>query len=145
MKNGGIIHYSFFIIHYHAEEYEMAESRVNILESKSKAFALRIVKLYQYLREKKESVLSKQLLRSGTSIGANIAEGKYAQSKDDFINKNSVALKEASETLYWLDLMIEARLLDEMNAADSLRADCEELIRILVASIKTAKGTKKNN
>ena len=71
----------------------MAGSRVNILESKSKAFALRIVKLYQYLREKKESVLSKQLLRSGTSIGANIAEGKYAQSKDDFINKNSVALK----------------------------------------------------
>jgi four helix bundle protein len=118
----------------------MAESRVNILESKSKAFALRIVKLYQYLREKKESVLSKQLLRSGTSIGANIAEGKYAQSKDDFINKNSVALKEASETLYWLDLMIEAKLLDEMNAADSLRADCEELIRILVSSIKTAKA-----
>ena len=118
----------------------MVEQRVNILESKSKAFALRIVKLYQYLREKKESVLSKQLLRSGTSIGANIAEGKYAQSKDDFINKNSVALKEASETLYWLDLMIEAKLLDEMNAADSLRTDCEELIRILVSSIKTAKG-----
>ena len=140
MKNGGIIHYSFFIIHYHAEEYEMAESRVNILESKSKAFALRIVKLYQYLREKKESVLSKQLLRSGTSIGANIAEGKYAQSKDDFINKNSVALKEASETLYWLDLMIEAKLLDGLAAADSLRTDCEELIRILVSSIKTAKG-----
>jgi four helix bundle protein len=98
------------------------------------------VKLYQYLREKKESVLSKQLLRSGTSIGANIAEGKYAQSKDDFINKNSIALKEASETLYWIDLMIEAKLLDEMNAADSLRAACEELIRILVSSIKTAKA-----
>ena len=118
----------------------MAESRVNILELKSKVFALRIIKLYQCLRGIKESVLTKQLLRSGTSIGANIAEGKYAQSKDDFINKNSVALKEASETLYWLDLMIEAKLLDEMNAADSLRADCEELIRILVASIKTAKG-----
>lgn len=118
----------------------MAESRVNILELKSKSFALRIVKLYQYLREKKESILSKQLLRSGTSIGANIAEGKYAQSKGDFINKNSVALKEASETLYWLNLLIDARLLDDTDATNSLKADCEELIRILVASIKTAKA-----
>ena len=71
----------------------MVEQRVNILEVKSKAFALRIVKLYQYLREKKESVLSKQLLRSGTSIGANIAEGKYAQSRNDFISKQTIALK----------------------------------------------------
>ena len=118
----------------------MNEGRVNILEVKSKAFALRIVRLYQYLRGKKESVLSKQILRSGTSIGANIAEGKYAQSRDDFISKNSVALKEASETLYWLDLLIEAKFLDGLEATASLRADCEELIRILVASIKTAKG-----
>ena len=73
-------------------------------------------------------------------IGANIAEGKYAQSKDDFISKNSVALKEASETLYWLDLLIETGMLEGLEAADSLRADCEELIRILVSSIKTAKG-----
>ena len=117
----------------------MNEPRVNILEVKSKAFALRIVKLYQYLRGKKESVLSKQILRSGTSIGANIAEGKFAQSKDDFINKNSVALKEASETLYWLDLLMEANLLDGLDATESLKNDCEELIRILVASIKTAR------
>jgi len=120
----------------------MSEQRVNILEVKSKAFALRIVKLYQYLRDHKESVLSKQILRSGTSIGANIAEGKYAQSKDDFINKNAVALKEASETLYWLDLLIEAHLLDGLEATSSLRADCEELIRILVSSIKTAKANR---
>lgn len=118
----------------------MVEQRANILEVKSKAFALRIVKLYHYLREKKESVLSKQLLRSGTSIGANIAEGKYAQSKDDFINKNSIALKEASETLYWLNLLIDAKLLDDTDATNSLKSDCEELIRILVSSIKTAKG-----
>ena len=118
----------------------MNESRVNILEVKSKAFALRIIKLYQYLRAQKESVLSEQILRSGTSIGANIAEGKYAQSKDDFINKNSIALKEASETLYWLDLLIESRMLDGVDATESLKNDCEELIRILVASIKTAKG-----
>lgn len=117
----------------------MSMERVNILETKSKAFALRIVRLYQYLRRKRESVLSKQILRSGTSIGANIAEGKYAQSKDDFINKNSVALKEAAETLYWLDLLIETKLLVGLEATDSLKADCEELIRILTSSIKTAK------
>ena len=118
----------------------MIERRINILEVKSKAFALRIVKLYQYLRGAKESILSKQILRSGTSIGANIAEGKYAQSRGDFVNKNSVALKEASETLYWLGLLKEAKLLDGFDAAESLRADCEEIIRILVASIKTAKS-----
>ncbi len=118
----------------------MNEKRVNVLEVKSKAFALRIIKLYQCLRGTKESVLSKQILRSGTSIGANIAEGKYAQSKDDFISKNSIALKEASETLYWLNLLIEAKLLDDIDAVNSIKADCEELIRILVASMKTAKG-----
>ena len=135
--------YSSFIVHFSLKSTwneTMNEPRVNILEVKSKAFALRIVKLYQYLRGKKESVLSKQILRSGTSIGANIAEGKYAQSKDDFINKNSVALKEASETLYWLDLLMEANLLDGLDATESLKNDCEELIRILVSSIKTAKG-----
>jgi len=120
----------------------MSDQRVNILAAKSKTFALRIVKLYQYLRDRKESVLSKQILRSGTSIGANIAEGKYAQSKDDFINKNAVALKEASETLYWLDLLSEAKLLDGLEATSSLRTDCEELIRILVSSIKTAKTNR---
>ena len=118
----------------------MTGQRVNIVEIKSKAFALRIVKLYRYLRDKRESVLSKQVLRSGTSIGANIAEGKYAQSKDDFIAKNGIALKEASETLYWLDLLLESGYLKCLSAAESLRGDCEELIRILVASIKTARG-----
>ena len=118
----------------------MNEKRVNVLEVKSKAFALRIIKLYQCLRGTKESVLSKQILRSGTSIGANIAEGKYDQSKDDFISKNSIALKEASETLYWLNLLIEANLLNDIDVVNSIKADCEELIRILVSSIKTAKG-----
>lgn len=118
----------------------MASEHINIVEVKSKAFALRIVKLYKYLRDKRESVLSKQILRSGTSIGANIAEGKYAQSKDDFISKNGIALKEASETLYWLDLLLESGYLTDLPAADTLRADCEEIIRILVASIKTARG-----
>ena len=114
----------------------MAES---ILVVKSKAFALRIVKLHQYLRGKKESVMAKQVLRSGTSIGANIAEGKFAQSKDDFVSKYGIALKEASETLYWLELLFDAGYLSNAEAALSLRADCEELIRMLVASIRTAK------
>lgn len=135
MNNGGI----FAIRMLWNRSKGMSMERVNILETKSKAFALRIVRLYQYLRSKRESVLSKQILRSGTSIGANIAEGKYAQSKDDFINKNSVALKEAAETLYWLDLLIETKLLVGLEAMDSLKADCEELIRILTSSIKTAK------
>ena len=118
----------------------MNEKRVNVLEVKSKAFALRIIKLYQCLRGTKESVLSKQILRSGTSIGANIAEGKYAQSKDDFINKNSIALKEASETLYWLELLHETGFIPDSDSYQSLYTDCEELICILVASIKTAKA-----
>jgi len=111
----------------------------SVLVVKSKVFALRIVRLYQYLRDKKESVMSKQVLRSGTSIGANVAEGKFAQSKDDFVSKYGIALKEASETLYWLELLHDAGYLPDEEAAMSLRADCEELVRILVASIKTAK------
>ena len=84
----------------------------NIILDKSKAFAVRIIKFYQYLcDEKKEFVLSKQLLRSGTSIGANARESKNAQSKADFINKLSIALKEANETLYWLELFLESPLL----------------------------------
>jgi len=111
----------------------------SVVAEKSKAFALRIVKLYAYLRGRKESVLSKQVLRSGTSIGANIAEGAFAQSKDDFASKYGIALKEASETLYWIDLLIAAEYLPDDSNTQSLRADCEELIRILAASVKTAK------
>jgi len=119
----------------------MGRSRVagSVVAEKSKAFALRIVKLYAYLRDRKESVLSKQVLRSGTSIGANIAEGVFAQSKDDFASKYGIALKEASETLYWIDLLIEAGYLPDDTGFQSLRAECEELIRILAASVKTVK------
>ena len=77
----------------------------SILLTKSKAFALRVVRLYKYLRERKESVIAKQMLRAGTSIGANIAESRYAQSKTDFASKLQIALKEAAETEYWLELL----------------------------------------
>ncbi len=114
----------------------MAES---IMFTKAKAFALRIVRLYKYLRERKESVIAKQMLRSGTSIGANIAESRYAQSKSDFASKLQIALKEAAETQYWLELLRDAELVANDNTFASLCDDCTELIKLLTASVKTAK------
>ena len=112
----------------------------SILFTKSKAFALRIVRLYKYLREHKESVIAKQMLRAGTSIGANIAESRYAQSKADFASKLQIALKEASETEYWLELLRDAELVEPVPAFDSICDDCTELIKMLTASVKTAKA-----
>ena len=111
----------------------------SILLTKSKAFALRVVRLYKYLRERKESVIAKQMLRSGTSIGANIAESRYAQSKTDFASKLQIALKEAAETEYWLELLRDSELVEPSPAFDSLCADCTELLKLLTSSVKTAK------
>ena len=109
----------------------------NTVACKSKRFAIRTVKLYKYLcEEKKEYVLSKQLLRSGTSIGANIAESECAISKKDFLAKLYIAFKEASETLYWLDLLFETEYLTEQEYR-SVRADCEEIRKMLSAATKT--------
>ena len=95
------------------------------------------MKLYKYLTvEKKEYVLSKQILRSGTSIGANIAESQFAQSRKDFLSKLYIALKECAETIYWLDLLFETEYLSE-NEYQSLRNDCEELRKMLSSSTKT--------
>lgn len=111
----------------------------NIVSDKSKAFAVRIIKLYQYLvSEKREFVLSKQLLRSGTSIGANVKEAVRGQSKADFISKMSIALKEASETEYWLELLYETDFLDKKQF-DSIYADNQELLKILTSIIKSSK------
>lgn len=112
----------------------------SITLKKSKAFALRIVRLYKYLREYKESVIAKQMLRAGTSIGANIAESRYAQSKTDFASKLQIALKEAAETEYWLELLRDAELVESSPAFDSICDDCTELIKMLTASVKTAKA-----
>lgn len=115
----------------------------SVLREKSYQFALRIVKLYRFIAaEKKEFVLSKQILRSGTSIGANIEEGNQAQSKTDFVHKLSIAQKEAAETHYWLRLLRDSELLTSKQA-ESLLADCEEIQRLLTASIKTAKQNLK--
>ncbi len=100
-----------------------------------------MVKLYKYLAfETKEYVLSKQILRSGTSIGANVTEGNRAQSKSDFVHKLSIALKEADETEYWLNLLHDGEFITEVQAG-SLLADCCELQKLLTTSIKTAKGS----
>jgi len=111
----------------------------NIIEEKSFAFAVRIVNLYKHLNEtKKEFVLSKQLLRSGTSIGANIAEAEQAQSTLDFISKMSIALKETSETKYWIRLLASTGYLTEAESVSILN-DCIELEKILVSIIKSTK------
>ena len=109
------------------------------VERKSFLFAVRIVKLYKHLHAgKKEYVLSKQLLRAGTSIGANVAEAEQAQSHADFISKMSIALKEASETNYWLRLLRETDYLSETEFS-SIHCDCRELEKMLTAIVKTAK------
>ena len=112
----------------------------SIIFMKSKAFALRVVRLYKYLRDRKESVIAKQMLRSGTSIGANIAESRYAQSKSDFVSKLQVALKEAAETQYRLELLRDAELVKSDKAFASLCDDCAELVKLLTSSVKTAKA-----
>ena len=109
------------------------------VETKSFRFALRIVKLCEYLRnEKKEFTLSKQLLRAGTSIGANVAESQQAQSRLDFVNKLNIALKEAVETNYWIRLLYAAEYLSKVEY-DSMIVDCRELEKMLTAIIKTTK------
>ena len=116
----------------------------NILLDKSKLFAIRIVNLYKYLcNDKKEYVLSKQILRSSTSIGANVKESIYAQSKLDFISKLSIALKETSETEYWLELLYQTEYINSIQF-ESIHNDCVELLKLLTAIIKSSKRNLNN-
>jgi four helix bundle protein len=111
----------------------------NIVMNKSYAFALRIIRLYKYLiSEHKEFVLSKQILRSGTAIGALIKEAEHAQSKADFLNKMNVALKEANETEYWLMLLKDSDYLNETNYS-SIHIESIELIKLLASIVKSTK------
>ena len=106
----------------------------------SKAFAIRIIKLYKYLsEEKKEFVISKQILRSGTSIGANISESIFAQSRMDFVSKMSIALKETSETKYWLDLLMETEYITKMQY-ESIADDISKIIGTLVNIVNSTKN-----
>jgi len=112
----------------------------NAIVVKSKAFALRVIKLYKFLNdERREFVLSKQVLRSGTSIGANIRESQRGQSRADFYAKLYIALKEADETAYWLELLHESSYIDD-DQFSSIYKDCDELIRLLVAITATQKS-----
>ena len=111
----------------------------NVIADKSMAFAVRIVNLYKYLKEEKlEYVMSKQLLRCGTSIGANVKEALRAQSKADFNTKMHIAMKEASETEYWLELLRKTDYLTKAQAG--MLKDCTELLKILIAITKTIKN-----
>lgn len=114
-------------------------ARDSIVGEKSLAFAKRIAKCYRYLKDKKkESIMSKQLLRCGTSIGANIREGLYAQSRKDFISKLNIALKEAGETDYWLDVIHSAEYFTD-DEFTSLKDDNDQLLKLLISIIKKTK------
>ncbi len=113
--------------------------RKNIIKEKSFGFAIEVVNLYKVLAEKKEFVLSRQMLRSGTSIGANVREAEHAQSKADFIHKLSISLKEANETEYWLDLLYETKYLSEIDFLN-IKPKITELLRLLTSIIKTSKN-----
>lgn len=115
----------------------------NIIKNKSFAFALRIVKAYQFLCEqKKEYVLSKQMLRSGTSIGAMVREAEQAESSADFVHKMAIALKEANETEYWIELLEQSNYLEEKISL-SLKADLTEILKLLTSIIKSTKNNAK--
>ncbi|MBW6458380.1 MAG: four helix bundle protein [FCB group bacterium] len=110
----------------------------NIILEKSIRFSIDIINTYQYLQKvKKEYVISKQLLKAGTSIGANIKEAIQAQSKKDFLSKTNIALKEASETEYWIDILIKTNYLEKTN--NNLLNDCTEILKILHNIVKTTK------
>ena len=112
----------------------------NVVKDKSLEFAVRIVNLYKFLvNEQKEFVMSKQILRSGTSIGANIREAEQAQSRADFINKLNIALKEANETEYWLELLIRTEYITR-EQYESIKNDSTEINKLLISIIKTTKN-----
>ena len=119
------------------DDFNKKESLIN---GKTLKFALRIIEMVKYVRRKdNENVLTKQVLRSGTSIGASVRESEYAQSQSDFIHKLSISLKEANETGYWLCLLNKAGYRDG-NSYESIKKECDDIMAILIASIKTAKA-----
>ncbi len=119
---------------------QLNQMKNNIIKDKSYSFALRIVKMYRYLAtERQEYVLSKQVLRSGTAIGALVMEAEHAQSRADFINKMNIALKEANETTYWLSLLKDSGYIDE-QMFNSIFPEAEELLKILTSIVKTSKS-----
>ncbi len=120
-------------------------TKKNVVKEKSFAFALRVVKLNRYLQEeKREYVLSKQLLRSGTAVGALVREAEQAESKADFVHKLAIALEEANETDYWIELLHQSELIDE-KGFDSIKPDAVKLIKLLTSIIKTTRNRTIDN
>jgi len=114
----------------------------SIVLIKSMDFAIRIVRLFKHLRDtQKEFIMSKQLLKSGTSVGANLHEAKYAQSRNDFISKNSIALKEIAETQYWLELLYKTDYLN-LHEYSNINTDCDEIVKMLTSIVKSSKSKK---
>lgn len=123
----------------------MENGKKNIVQEKSFAFALRIIKLSKFLqKEQREYVISRQVLRSGTAVGALIREAEHAQSKADFIHKMSIALKEANETDYWIELLYQSSEISE-EAYHSIQPNIQELIKLLVSIVKTSKEKLNKN
>jgi len=124
---------------FRSEAIENENMKENIVKKKSYVFALRMIKAYKYLtQEQRDFVLSKQALRSGTSIGALVREAEHAQSDADFIHKMNIALKEANETEYWLMLLKDSEYIDAKTFS-SIHADCDEIIRLLLSIVKSSK------
>ena len=109
------------------------------IDERTFEFALDVVSVYKFLIARKEYVLSKQVLRSGTSIGANVQEAQAAQSRPDFISKMCIASKEARETLYWIRLLIKSNYLQEYPGSKNFRTECENIVNILTRIVKTTK------
>ena len=118
--------------------------KANLVQEKAYSFALKIIDLYRHLHEQKEFVLSNQILRAGTSIGANIEEATAGQSKKDFISKMSISSKEAREAHYWLRLLRDSNLCSSVNLTE-LIDESEELVKILTAIVKTSQNNMKSN
>ena len=115
------------------------------IDERTFKFSLLIIEVYKYLTTNKEFVLSKQLLRSGTSIGANVEEAQAGQSKNDFISKMSIASKEARESKYWIRLLVESNYLANFNKKDELISEIDNIVNIITKIIKTSKENEKKN
>ncbi len=116
--------------------------RTEILKTKARVFAKHVLKLAQYLRKKKEAVLSAQFLRSGTSVGANLAEGRYTFTRGNYISKHSIALAEAGETLYWIELFIDGGFIKPNSEFASIHTECSEIIALLEKVVSYARQRK---
>ena len=116
--------------------------RTEVLKQKARVFALHVLKLSQHLRKKKEAVLAAQFLRSGTSVGANLAEGRYTYTRGNYISKHSIALAEAGEALYWIELFIDGGFIKQNSEFADIHAECCEIIAILEKVVKDARRRK---